>query len=121
MILTREQLLEKSKRRLIDVTLSDGAVVKLQSLTEIERAEYNAEMLDADGAVDKEQFKYGTVKLLARMIVDENGKRMFHDSEWPIIAELDSLVTEELGDAARNHIGFNRADAKKSQATGDSA
>jgi hypothetical protein len=121
MILTREQLLEKSKRRFLDVTLSDGSVAKLQSITEIERAEYNSEMLTADGSVDKEQFKYGTAKLLARMLVDESGKRMFHDSEWELIAELDSLFTEEIGDAARKHIGFDRADSKKSQATGDSA
>jgi len=113
MILSREQLLERTKRRIIDVALSNGDVVKLQSLTEIERAEYNAEMLLDDGSVDKEQFKFGTAKLLCRMVVDETGKRMFHDNEWEIIAELDSLVTEELGDAARKHIGFDKTAEKK--------
>ena len=116
-MLTREQILEKSKRRYREVELSTGGTIRLQSLTEIERGEYNSEMLTDDGSVDKEQLKLGTAKLLVRMIVDESGKTMFYETEWPLIAELDSLVTEEVGDAARDHIGFNRSAEKKSPAT----
>ena len=73
-----------------------------------------AEMLDDEGKVDKESTKAGTAKLLVRMIVDEQGVALFHANEWPVIAAWDSLITEQLGDAARKHIGFDRDNEKKS-------
>jgi hypothetical protein len=111
--LTREKLLLSTQRRYTEVDLPDGKV-RLQSLTDLERGEYNSEMLHDDGSVDKEAVKSGTAKLLVRMMVDEEGVLLFHKEEWPVIANMDSLVTEKLGDAAREHVGFNRDYEKKS-------
>jgi len=112
-ILSREQFAEFGKRRYVEVELPQGKV-RLQSLTEMERGDFNAEMLDDEGKVDKESTKAGTAKLLVRMIVDEQGILVFHANEWPVIAAWDSLITEQLGDAARKHIGFDRDNEKKS-------
>jgi len=58
--------------------------------------------------------------LLCRMLVDEDNKRMFLDHEHEILASIDSLDMEILGDEARKHIGFDseyRKDLRKKSET----
>lgn len=122
-VLSREGLLQKTKRRYTEVNLPSGGVARLQSLTELERSEYNSSLLDKKGDLDREKLTYGTMMLLCRMLVDNDNKRMFLDHEHEILASIDSLDMEVLGDEARKHIGFDseyRKDLrKKSEATQD--
>jgi hypothetical protein len=61
--------------------------------------------------------------LLVRMLVDEEGKRLFLDSEYEELSSIDSLDMEVLGDEARKHVGFDaetrRELKKKSEVTQD--
>lgn len=119
-VLSREGLLQKSKRRYLDVFLPSGGTARLQSLTELERSEYNSSLLDKRGELDREKLTYGTMMLLCRMLVDEDNKRMFLDHEHEILASIDSLDMEILGDEARKHIGFDseyRKDLRKKSET----
>jgi hypothetical protein len=106
-ILNREGLLQKTNRRYIEVELPSGGKARLQSLTELERAEYNSSLLDKKGELDKAKLTYGTMMLLCRMLVDGDNKRIFLDHEHEILAGIDSLDMEVLGDEARKHIGFD--------------
>lgn len=119
-VLSREGLLQKSKRRYLDVSLPSGGTARLQSLTELERSEYNSSLLDKKGELDREKLTYGTMMLLCRMLVDQDNKRMFLDHEHEILASIDSLDMEILGDEARKHIGFDseyRKDLRKKSET----
>lgn len=106
-VLSRDGLLQKTKRRYVDVQLPSGGVARLQSLTELERSEYNSSLLDKKGELDREKLTFGTMMLLCRMLVDQDNKRMFLDHEHEILASIDSLDMEVLGDEARRHIGFD--------------
>ena len=106
-VLSRDGLLQKTKRRYTEVNLPSGGVARLQSLTELERSEYNSSLLDKKGDLDREKLTYGTMMLLCRMLVDNDNKRMFLDHEHEILASIDSLDMEVLGDEARKHIGFD--------------
>ena len=108
MYLTKALLFEKTVRRIKEVTLPSGEVARLQSLTELERAEHNAGLLKEDGSVDRAKLKNATSQLLVRMLVDENGEQMLHEHEVDTLLGIDSLVMEILGDAAREHIGWNK-------------
>ena len=114
MYLDRSALLGRTARRYKDVLLSDGGIVRLQSLTDLERMEWNQELFDSDGKPVVERWKYQTAKLLVRVIVDGEGKRVFADHEWESILDMDSLDTDLLGDESRKHIGAVDRDAKKS-------
>lgn len=111
-VLGREALLAKKQRRYITVDLPSGGTAKLQSLTELERAEYNTSLLDKKGELDRDRLTFGTAMLLCRMLVDDDGKRLFLDSEYEELATIDSLDMEVLGDEARRHIGFD-SEARK--------
>lgn len=115
-VLSREGLLQKTKRRYVEVQLPSGGTARLQSLNELERAEYNSSLLDKKGELDRDKLTYGTMMLLCRMLVDQDNKRMFHDHEHETLALIDSLDMEVLGDEARRHIGFDseyRRDLRK--------
>jgi len=111
-LLNRELLLGKTARRYVEAELPSGGKVKLQSLTELERSEYNAGLLDKKGELDKQKLTYGTAMLLVRMLVDDEGKRLFLDHEYEVLANIDSLDMEVLGDVARRHVGFD-SEARK--------
>jgi hypothetical protein len=122
-LLDRSGLLSKKGRRYRDVELPSGGTARLQSLTELERSEYNSELLDKKGEVDRKKLTFGTAMLLVRMLVDEEGKRLFLDSEYEELSSIDSLDMEVLGDEARKHVGFDaetrRELKKKSEVTQD--
>lgn len=112
-VLSREGLLQKTGRRYIEVELPSGGTARLQSLTELERSEYNASLLDKKGDIDKSKLTYGTMLLLCRMLVDSDNKRMFLDHEYEILSSIDSLDMEVLGDEARKHVGFDAEHRKE--------
>jgi hypothetical protein len=106
-VLNREGLLQKTKRRYIEVELPSGGKARLQSLSELERAEYNSSLLDKKGDIDKSKLTFGTMLLLCRMLVDGEDKRLFLDHEYELLASIDSLDMEVLGEEARKHVGFD--------------
>lgn len=106
-VLSREGLLQKTKRRYIDVELPSGGTARLQSLSELERSEYNSSLLDKKGEIDKTKLTFGTMLLLCRMLVDSDDKRLFLDHEYELLASIDSLDMEVLGEEARKHVGFD--------------
>ena len=113
MYLTREALFQKTERRYRDVDLPNGEKARLQSLNELERAEHNSELLKDDGSVDKEKLKLATCRLLRMMLVDADGNEILHDSDIEVLLQIDSAVMEVIGDAAREHIGWNKDKPEK--------
>lgn len=117
MYLDKAALLSCTARRYKDVDLPNGKKLRIQSLTDLERMEWNQELFDSDGKPIVDRWKYQTAKLLVRVVVDGDGNRIFSDHEWEAVVDLDSLYTDIIGDEARKHIGAVDRDAKKPSTT----
>ena len=116
MALTKDQFLAKCARRYIEV---DG--VRIQSLKLSEYSEWEAGRIDFErGKVTQQRMMTQRSRLLVKVIVDENGNRMFEDDDYQLIDELDASISD-LYDAAIKHCGFDRDfkddESKKSQST----
>lgn len=82
--------------------------VRLQSLTERERAAYERLSFDEDGVWQVDCIEGRRRELLVRCIVNDEGQRLFADNEADQLAELDGGDMDLLFDAARELCGFNR-------------
>lgn len=98
----REDLVQFAKRRHTEVPfLQTGKKVRIQSLTERERAELESAIVERKGGSLR-------ARIIAKSVVDEDGKRIFSDDDIPFIESLDSQVTSELYDAIDQHCGVIR-------------
>lgn len=123
MSLSRDEFLQRTKRRYANVTLRDGQTVRLQSLTEGERSDFETAPIKQNDQQREERLKATRMRLLVRCIVDNEGKRLFGNEEYGLLAELDSSDTSRLFDKALEHTGFAESDveaiAKNSPSTPD--
>jgi len=116
--LSRDELLAKCARRYVQVPLPDGSSVRIQSLSEKELAEFEAEVISTpkpkrDRAVDRmvdvrrERMIDSRRRLIAICLVDAEGKRIFTSSNRDLdaIGQLDAAITNIIADACRAHIG----------------
>ena len=102
------------KRRYGKVTFDDGREAYFQSLSASELAKWDAGCLGEDGKVDNDLLDDQQSKLLALVLVDKVGKRLFKDEEFQILADTDSVVITPIFRAVRKHLGLDRrADAEK--------
>lgn len=99
---TKAEILSKCQRRYKEV---DG--IRIQSLTEWElsnlRSRWHSRMKKEDGST----LALMTIELLALCIVDDEGERLFADSEIGELKSLDSKFSQKLNDACRSHCGLN--------------
>lgn len=90
---TRDQLRKRCQRRYRELTI-DGIDFRLQSMTEAERSSVELSPLPRLRAV-----------LIATCLVDEDGDRLYTDSDEDIdeLLKLDSRITVPLSDAISDH------------------
>lgn len=123
MAFTREQLLKKAVRR---YTEFEG--VRLQSLTELEVATLRGIWSKRystmpEGKPDLEQIAKGPRELLAMVMVDDNGDRLFTSSEDDLaaIGSLDPKFFDRLHEAAREHVGFDDKEVDRNEGKSEEA
>ena len=58
----------------------------------------------------RERLQDATRRLIALCVVDEDGKRIFSNSDLSAIANLDSYISSRIYDACQEHCGFNKGD-----------
>lgn len=114
-ILSREGILAKRERRYRDIVLPSGGQVRIQSLTELERSEYNMMLLDKKGNLDRKMLNKANRLLVVKTLVDENNSRIFMDHEEELLADMDSMDMEAIADASREHIGFGKEEVEDSE------
>ena len=61
----------------IRVEIDDGQYVLMQELSGLDADMYQMSFTNADGKINRERLKVARSDLLAQMIVDENGDRVF--------------------------------------------
>lgn len=129
MTTARDALLARNKRRYKDSAVDlDGQRMRWQSLSELEKSQFEA----AAQHQDKAKARSARVNLRLRVIiacaVDAAGNRLFCDADLPALQQIDGDTIQALADEAMAHVGWTEADAeqmeevvKNSTATPDSA
>lgn len=113
MTATRDALLATRKRRYATVPLPVcGLIVRIQSLTELERSEYEAAYLDNEGRRIRGRIIDAKARLIMACAVDDDGHALFLPGDERDILAMDSADTGALWDACWNHVGFAKADAE---------
>ena len=103
-----------SGRRFAVLTLPvSGLTVRLQSLTERERSEFESLPFDDDNELDHDQLKAQGRELVVRVLVDDQGVRMFKDDDAHLLEDLDGADIAAIVTTAREHVGLNRVVTKK--------
>ena len=111
MFLTRDQLLKPADRRFLDVQLSNGSQARLRSISERERSEYEAGLLDAKGGFKKDRLLSARRRLVCLTLVDEQNATLFTVAEEGKLADQDGRLMEELYQAA-SHCGIKDSDVE---------
>ena len=98
----------KTERRYKEVRLSDGAVVRLQSMTRSEQRTWRKSTQKKDGSIDPKRIDYSNDILLVMTIVDEKGEPAFTlgDAFGGMFDDWDTADTSILIDAAVDHCGL---------------
>jgi hypothetical protein len=116
----RDALQSRSARRFQDFRLSDGTEFRVRSLTERERADFEASLFDGKGHVIKDRMLSARRRLVCMTLVDENNNPVYRVDEEHLLGDLDGGLVEELYQAAQKVCGLKDADvetvAKKSAA-----
>ena len=111
-ILTRDQLLKPSARRITTVRLSCGSEARLRSITERERADYESGLLDSKGAIRKERLLSARRRLICLTLVGPDDVPLFGINEEAALADQDGRMMEELYQAAAVHCGIKDSDVE---------
>ena len=104
MAISRDGFLAKKNRRYETIKL-DGDEYRIQNLTEKERASFELSLQDKKGNLS---FEKSRRSLLVRVLVDDNGNRLFADGEESLLEPLDGRITAAIYDAANRHCGYDR-------------
>ena len=116
----KASILAMNKRRFADVEIPGLGTLRIRSLTERERSEYEAGFLDSDGRATN--LVDGKVRLIMLCVCNASGQRLFSDADKPALEAMDSIITNRLVDECRTHCGFTDEDmdvlVKNSDTTG---
>jgi len=111
-IANRNLLLKLCERRYINLELPEvGLVVRIQSLSEKEKSQYETRLIAKSGrGVIRDRLQDATRRLIALCVVDDKNERIFSNADIDKIGELDSFVSSRIYEAAQEHCGFNKHD-----------
>jgi hypothetical protein len=112
---TREELLSKlgrAKRRYREIHLPvSDLTVRIRSLTEGELSSYQRKLFAKGGrGLDPTALRTANRRLFALCLVDEQGNRLFSDSDVDTMVEMDSMDSGKLYEACSEHCGIDRTD-----------
>ena len=109
---SRDQLVALCQRRYIEIEIPEANLnVRLQSLSEKEKSDYETKLISKNGrGILKDRLADATRRLICLCVVDENGNRLFQDSDLDVIANMDSFVSSRIYEACQEHCGFNKTD-----------
>lgn len=88
MTLTRATLGKLTKRATKDVPIGD-VVARIQRPTPLEFSQYQTALLSKDGKADISKFADAIILLVACMWIDDEGNRLFKDTELKDLGSID--------------------------------
>lgn len=122
---TRDSVLAASRRRFTEVVVPGGSRVRIRSITEGERSDWESAMLDPRGRPKRAAMRRWKVGLIVLCVVDADGNPLFSAGDIDGLMQVDSAITNRLFDACQEHCGVSDDDVealeKNSAATSDAA
>lgn len=107
-IVSREQLLGVKARRFVAITVPGlPGKVRLRSLTEREKTDYELAFLDKKGNTDKKRLDESRRALICLVVVDANGNPILSDEDVKALQDVDAMTTTTIYGAAMKFCGFN--------------
>ena len=100
MTLTRATLGKLKNRATKDLEI-DGNTVRIQRPTPLEFSKYQMSLVDKDGKWNANNLDSALLLLVARMWIDDEGKRLFNDLELPELGSIDLPFYKQLQDACQ--------------------
>jgi hypothetical protein len=97
MTLTRATLGKLTKRATKDIDI-DGNAVRIQRPTPLEFSQYQMSLVDKDGKWNATNLNDAILLLTARMWIDEDGVRLFKDSETKELGSIDLGFYQRLSE-----------------------
>lgn len=108
---TREQFLKPAKRRFLDVRLPiAGITVRIRSMFEREKEEYEARLLNSKGDVTRDSMLNARRRLIAYCLCDEDGERLLSDADIESMRDLDGADLAFLQEQCQSFVGFKSGD-----------
>ena len=100
MTLTRATLGKLTKRATKDIEIG-GHKVRLQRPTPLEHSQYQMSLVDKDGKWIATNLNDAILLLVARMWIDEDGARLFKDTETKDLGSIDLVFYQRLSEACQ--------------------
>lgn len=111
MFATREQFLQRAKRRFKKVTLPVSQLtVRIQNLMEFEKEAYETETLSRQGEIRHDKLISARRRLIVLCLVDEDGNPILSEADLEALKDLDGADMAFLQDECTVHCGFKRGD-----------
>jgi len=108
MTLTRATLGRLTKRATKDIEIC-GHKVRLQRPTPLEHSQYQMSLVDNEGKWQAKNLSDAILLLVSRMWIDEEGERLFKDSETKQLGSLDLQFYQALSEECQQFA--NRSEA----------
>ena len=109
--ITREQLLAKAKRRYQEFEVPDFGKVRIRSLTERERSNFEADIQGSKGEYRRSKMIQARRRLIALTVVDGEGNLLLNQAnDVKALEEQDGSVTDAIFEQSMVHCGIKEND-----------
>lgn len=113
-IVTRDQLLSANKRRFKQFPVPGlPGEVRIRSLTEREKANYEARFMDKGGNLSRDRLKEARRVLVMLIVVDAEGNPILNDGDVKTLEEIDGNITSTIQAEGQIHCGITRAQVEE--------
>lgn len=119
MFLTRDQILNADDLKYEEMDVPEwGGLVRIKVMTGMERDDFEQSVFDMKGKDTKVNLKNFRAKLLVKTIVDEQGKRVFEESDIEGLSRKSSKVLDRIFNKSQEINGIGSKEV--SELTGNS-
>lgn len=112
-LLTKAAILAAADFKTIDCEVPEwGGTVRLRGMSGAERDAWEAEVMDAREA-GKLNYTNFRARLVARCLIDEQGQRLFTDSDIEALGRKSALALMRVFEAAQKLNGLSKGDVEE--------
>lgn len=90
-----------------------GGSVMVRGLTAAERDSFESSLFEGKGKNRKEKFENLRARLITRTLVDENGNRIFQDSDADILGKKSAGAIDRIFNVAQKLSGISQQDVNE--------
>jgi hypothetical protein len=109
--LTKDLILAADDLKTIEVKVPEwGGAVLIRGMTGADRDDYESSVISQNGKDVKVNYENMRAKLVAKCIVDEEGKRVFTDADVAVLSKKSAVAINRVFEAAQKLCGIGAND-----------